>query len=274
MTPPGMRSAPARTLRALPTLLRIGVAETVAYRGEFLVWILTTTQPLIMLGLWTSVAREAPFRDYSSPRFVAYFLAILIARQLTGNWVAWQISEEVRSGAMAMRLLRPVHPFFAYAASHAAAIPFRSIVALPVAIALLISTGASALTTDPVQLALLVPSLALAWLATFALLFAIGALAFFLTQTMAIANMYFALFSLFSGYLMPLELLPGPIAAAAAWLPFRFMLSAPVELMTRSHTGRELAALLGGQLAWTAILLALALGLWRAGVKRFEAVGG
>jgi ABC-2 type transport system permease protein len=267
-------SATARTLRALPTLLRIGVAETVAYRAEFLVWILTTTQPLIMLGLWTSVAREAPFHDYSSSRFVAYFLAMLIVRQLTGNWVAWQISEEVRSGAMAMRLLRPVHPFFAYAASHAAAIPFRSIVALPVAFALLASTGASALTTDPVQLALLVPSLALAWLATFAMLFAIGALAFFLTQTMAIANLYFGLFSLFSGYLMPLELLPGPIARAAAWLPFRFMLSAPVELMIRSHTPGERADLLGGQLAWTAILLAMALGLWRAGVKRFEAVGG
>ena len=269
-----LRSAPARALRALPTLLRIGVAETVAYRAEFLVWILTTTQPLIMLGLWTSVAREAPFKDYSSDRFVAYFLATLIARQLTGNWVAWQISEEVRSGAMAMRLLRPVHPFLAYAASHAAAIPFRTFVALPVAFVLLASTGASSLTTDPAQLALLAPSLALAWLATFAMLFAIGALAFFLTQTMAIANLYFGLFSLFSGYLMPLELLPRPIAAVAAWLPFRFMLSAPVELMTRPHERAELVDLLGGQLAWTAILLTLALSLWRAGVKHFEAVGG
>jgi ABC-2 type transport system permease protein len=269
-----MRSAPSRTLRALPTLLRIGVAETVAYRAEFLVWILTTTQPLIMLGLWTSVAREAPFAHYSSADFVAYFLATLIVRQLTGNWVAWQMSEEVRSGAMAMRLLRPLHPFFAYAASHAAAIPFRSLIALPIAVVLLISSGASALSGDPVQLVLLVPSILLAWLITFALMFAIGALAFFLTQTMAIANLYFGLFSLFSGYLMPLDLLPRPLAVAAAWLPFRFMLSAPVELMTRSLDRAQLTVLLGGQLAWTAILLAGALVLWRAGVRRFEAVGG
>jgi ABC-2 type transport system permease protein len=269
-----MRSAPARTLRALPTLLRIGVAETVAYRAEFLVWILTTTQPLIMLGLWTRVAREAPFARYSSANFVAYFLACLIVRQLTGNWVAWQMSEEVRSGTMAMRLLRPLHPFFAYAASHAAAIPFRSIIALPVAFVLLASSGASVLSTDPVQLALLVPSLLLAWLITFALMFSIGALAFFLTQTMAITNLYFALFSLFSGYLMPIDLLPGPIAALAGWLPFRFMLSAPVELMTKSLDRTQLVHLLGGQLAWTAIFLAIAIALWRAGVKRFEAVGG
>src|SRR5215510_5862464 len=79
-TPP--RSAPSRALRALPTLLRIGVAETVAYRAEFLVWILTTTQPLIMMGLWTRVASEAPFNGFSAADFVAYFLASLIVRQL------------------------------------------------------------------------------------------------------------------------------------------------------------------------------------------------
>src|SRR5207237_7576695 len=109
---------------------------------------------------------------------------------------------------------------------------------------------------------------------TFAFLFSIGALAFFLTQTMAIANLYFALFSLFSGYLMPIDLLPGPIATLADWLPFRFMLSAPVELMTRSLDRVQPTHLLGRQLAWTAIMLATALALWRAGVKRFEAVGG
>jgi ABC-2 type transport system permease protein len=268
-----MTAAPWRTLRALPTLWRVGVAETLAYRAEFLVWILTTTQPLIMLGLWTSVARLRPFAHYSSAEFVAYFLATLIVRQLTGNWVAWQMSEDVRSGAMAMRLLRPIHPFFAYAVSHAAAIPFRSIIALPVALILLVSSGGSALTTDPLRLALAVPSIALAWLITFALLFAIGALAFFLTQTMAIANLYFALYSLFSGYLMPLELL-GPVAKIARWLPFRFMLSAPVELITRTQHRDDLVRLLGGQAAWAAITLAAALVLWRRGVRRFEAVGG
>ncbi|HEX8114016.1 MAG TPA: ABC-2 family transporter protein [Kofleriaceae bacterium] len=263
----------ARTLRALPTLLRIGVAETLAYRAEFLVWILTTTQPLIMMGLWTSVARLQAFAHYSSADFVAYFLSSLIVRQLTGNWVAWQISEEVRSGTMAMRLLRPIHPFVAYASSQAAAIPFRSIIAVPFALILLASSGSGALTTDPARLALIVPSIALAWLITFALQFAIGALAFFLTQTMAIVNLYFALYSLLSGYLMPLALL-GPVGELARWLPFRFMLSAPVELMTAAPDGDDPVQVLGAQAAWAAISLAGALVLWRRGVRRFEAVGG
>ena len=269
-----MKSQLSRTIHALPTLLRIGVAETVAYRAEFLVWILTTTQPLIMMGLFTRVAQDKPFHGYTPSDMVAYYLSTLIVRQMTGNWVAWQVMEEVRMGNMAMRLLRPIHPFFSYAASHVAAIPFRSLVVLPMAVILLLSSGASALSTDPVQLVLLVPSLALAWLLTFLILFTIGALAFFITQTFAIANLYFGMFGLLSGYLMPLDVMPRFIVRIAEYLPFRFMLAAPVEMMTRSLDADRIAYLLGGQLAWSALLLALALFVWRAGVRKFEAVGG
>jgi ABC-2 type transport system permease protein len=261
-----------RTLRAMPTLLRVGVAETVAYRAEFLVWILTTTQPLIMMGLWTAVARDAPFGGYTPQGFTAYFLATLIVRQLTGNWVAWQMSEEVRTGVMAMRLLRPIHPFFGLAASHIAAIPFRSAIALPLALILLATSGGS-LATDPLQLALLPVSLAFAWFLTFVVLFAIGTTSFWITQSFAIVNIYFGLFSLFSGYLMPLSLLPGPFATIAAYSPFRYMLSAPVQLMTQPLDHSQLVELLAGQAAWSFITLAIALWAWRAGVRKFEAVG-
>lgn len=264
----------SRAIRAMPTLLRVGVAETVAYRGEFLVWILTTTLPLVMLGLWTSVAREAPFRQFTSEDFVAYYLSNLIVRNLTGSWVAWQISEEIRMGSMSMRLLRPLHPFVALAASHLAAVPFRSIVALPIAVALLLSSGASSLSTEPLQLALLVPSLVLAWIITFAILFMLGSLAFWFTRAMAVLNFYFAAFMLFSGYLLPLELLPSWLAGIARWSPFRFMLSFPVELMTRELPGRDLAMLMLLQLGWTVVAVSGALWVWRLGVRRFEAVGG
>ncbi len=263
-----------RTLRAIPTLLRVGVAETLAYRAEFLIWILTTTLPLVMLALWTSVAEEAPFRQYTSADFVAYYLAGLIVRNLTGSWVAWQISEEIRLGAMSMRLLRPIHPFISFSVSHLAAVPFRTIVALPIAFVLLLSSGSTALATEPLQLVMLVPSLAMAWLITFSFLFALGTLGFLFTKTMALLNLYFGLFSLFSGYLMPIPLLPHVLREIAEVSPFRYMFSVPVELMTRTISTGELALLLAAQAAWAVITLATALCVWRRGLRRYEAVGG
>jgi len=268
-----VRSSITRTLRTLPTLLRVGVAETVAYRAEFLVWVLTTTLPLVMLGLWTSVADEAPFREFTSADFVAYYLSVLIVRNLTGSWVAWQISEEIRTGVMAMRLLRPVHPFIVFSASHLAAVLFRTVVSMPIAVILLFSSGASALSTEPLQLAMLVPSLALAWIVTFNVMFAIGAVGFFATKTMALLNMYFGLYSLFAGYLLPIELYPRWLRVLAEVSPFRAMLSAPVELMTVQLSSSDVARLLAGQLVWTIVTLVGAFWVWNRGVKRFEAVG-
>lgn len=269
-----MRLTFSRSLRALPTLLRVGVAETVAYRGELVVWMLTTTMPLIMLGLWTTVASEGPFRNFSSADFQAYYLAMMIVRNLTGTWVAWQIGDEIRLGTMAMRLLRPVHPVLAFATTHLAGIPFRTALAVPVAVVLLFSAGASSLPHDPVQLALVVPSLVLAWWIGFALMFALGSLAFWITKLNAISQLYFIVSNLFSGYLLPLQLLPRWIADVAELTPFASMLSTPVRMLTHELPGDELARMLGMQAGWAITSSALALAVWRLGVRRFESVGG
>jgi ABC-2 type transport system permease protein len=176
-----------------------------------------------------------------------------------------------------MRLLRPIHPFIAYATSHAAALPFRSLIALPIAVALLISSGASSITTEPAQLALLLPSILLAWLITFGIMFALGCCSFWLTQTFGIVNFYFGLWSLLSGYLMPMDIMQSKyplIADIARSLPFYYMLGAPVELMTKHLSSSELLTLIAWQLAWAVISVAAALVIWRRGVRHFEAVGG
>lgn len=266
-----------RTLRAFPTLWRVGVAETIAYRAEFLVWMLTTTIPLIMLALWTSVADEGPFQGYQSSDFVAYFLAVLIVRQLTSNWIAWQMFEDIRLGVLSMRLLRPIHPFAAYGISQAAALPFRSVIAVPVALILLASSGAHALTTSPLQLALMVPSLALAWVISFGINFAIGSIGFWVTQAFAIGGVYFTLYTLLSGYLMPLAIMGSkyPTLAKLTWAtPFPSMLAVPVRLLTRNLDATELARMLATQAGWAVGSILLAFAVWRRGLRHFEAVGG
>ena len=266
-----------RTLRAFPTLWRVGIAETVAYRAEFLVWMLTTTIPLIMLGLWTSVAAEGPFQNYSSADFVAYFLAVLIVRQLTSNWVAWQMFEDIRLGPMSMRLLRPIHPFWAYGISQAAALPFRSVIAVPVALLLLTSSGVHSLTTSPLQLVVIVPSIALAWVISFGINFGIGAVGFWATQAMAIGSVFFTLYTLLSGYMMPLDIMASkyPTVTAIAWAtPFPSMLAVPVRILTRNLGTIEVLRLLAMQTAWAAGCILGALAVWRRGLRHFEAVGG
>jgi viologen exporter family transport system permease protein len=263
------------TVRAMPTLFRVGIAETVAYRAEFIVWMLTTTQPLVMLGLWTSVAREKAFQDFGPEDFVAYYLATLLVRNLTGSWVVWQINDEVRRGVLSMRLLRPIHPFASYVATHLSAVPLRALIAMPVAILLLVTSAREALATDPGSLALLPAALVGAWFLTFFTMVMIGTMCFYIEKSMSLFEIYLGLFSLLSGYLLPLALMPGWVQQIAAVAPFRYMLSLPVEIITDAHHGdlATMARLVAIQWAYAALVVTAALALWRRGVRRFEAYG-
>ncbi|GAC1562052.1 MAG: ABC-2 family transporter protein [Polyangiales bacterium] len=263
-----------RVLRAFPTLLRIGFAEAVAYRAEMAVWILATTMPLVMLAFWSAVARDAPIGRFGEKEFVAYFLATFIVRQLTGSWAAWEINFEVRQGTMAMRLLRPIHPGFSYAAENLAAVPLRVVVAIPVAVIMLATIGGGHLPRDPVLWLIWCFAVLGAWAITFLSNLALGALAFYLDSSLKLVDAWTAATFVFSGYLIPIELFPRGLRALAEFLPFRYQIGFPVEVMVSAHAPREALVMLARQWAYVLVLFLVARATWSGGVRRYAAFGG
>ena len=263
-----------RALRALPTLLRIGFADAVAYRAELVVWLLSTNMALVMMALLTAVAREAPVGRFGERDFVAYYLATLVVRLLTGAWVVWEANMEIRQGTLAFRLLRPIHPLVHYAAENLAAVPLRGAIALPIAVLLLLTVGGERVTHDPVLWIVFAVAVAGAWLITFLAMAVIAALAFYVDSATSVAQIWFGLFTVLSGYIMPLEIFPRFIGEAARWLPFRYMLAFPVELVI-GLTPRPRALLeLGIQWLFVVVLALSARFAWRVGLKRYSAFGG
>lgn len=262
------------TLRAFPTLLRVGLSETVAYRAEMFVWILSTTMPLIMMALWTVVASEAPIGRFNQTNFVAYFLATFIVRQLTGAWAAWQMNFEVRTGTLAMRLLRPVHPLWHYAAENIAAMPLRLLVAIPVAAISLAVVGSGYLPRDPLMWVIWVFSILGGWLITFLANAIIGTLSFFIESSIKVMDVWLAAFFVFSGYLIPIDLFPPWLRTLSNWLPFRYQIGFPVELMTNGLIRTAALEMLARQWAFVFVIWAGCTWMWRRGVRNFAAYGG
>ena len=262
------------SVRATPALLRAGVAEAVAYRAEMLIWVLATTMPLVMLALWSSAAEGAPIGRYGERQFVAYFLATFIVRQLTGSWVFWDINFEIRNGTLGMRLLRPVHPLYAYAAEAIASLPMRLVVSIPVAAVALAVLGRAELTVDPLVWLLWLASMIGAWLITLFVNFVVGSAAFFLESSAKLMDAWGVFFFVLSGYLVPVDLLPHQLASVVDWLPFRYQIGLPVELMTHAHDRAEALALLAGQWVWVALGFTASALAWRRGIRRFASYGG
>jgi ABC-2 type transport system permease protein len=263
-----------RTLRAIPTLVRVGLAEAVAYRAEILVWLLSTTMPLVMLALMTAVARSGPIGRFGEADFTAYYLAALVVRLMTGAWVIWEVNSEIRQGTLAYRLLRPIHPLVAFACENVGAMPLRFATALPIALAALAVVGGGRVTHDPVLLAVFPVSIVGAWLMTFLAMSLIGALAFWTESSSSLFELWLGLFGVFSGYLVPLELFPRWLETAARFLPFRYMLAFPVEMAIGMTSRAAALGELAIQWSFVGALGLAAAAAWRAGVRRFAAYGG
>ena len=263
-----------RALNAIPTLVRVGLAEAVAYRAEMLVWLLSTTMPLVMLALMSAVAREGPLGRFGQADLTAYYLAALVVRLMTGAWVIWEVNFEIRQGTLAFRLLRPIHPLVAYAAENIGAMPLRLGAVLPIATIALLATGGERLSRDPLLLALFPVTLVGAWLITFLAMSVIGAIAFWVESSGSLFELWLGLFGVFSGYLVPLELFPRWLETVARFLPFRYMLAFPVEMVIGMTPRRAALAELAIQWAFVAVLAAAAWITWRAGLRRFAAYGG
>ena len=261
-------------VRAYPALLRVGFAGAVAYRAEFLIWMFSTNMPLVMLAIWSAVEREGPIAGYSQNGFTAYYLCTLLVRLLTGSWVVWELTMEIRQGTLALRLLRPIHPLIAYSAENLAAVPLRGVIAIPLAALLLAFAGRDSLSHDPLCWLMLPPAMLGAWLLTFLVMSFVGSLSFYVESAMSLFEAWLGLSAVLSGYLIPLDLFPEAIGRVARVLPFRFLLSFPVELLLGRLTPLHALGLLAVQWTYVAFAFLAVLAIWRAGMRRFGAYGG
>ncbi|MCL2012101.1 MAG: ABC-2 family transporter protein [Cystobacterineae bacterium] len=267
-----------RLLKMLPTLLRVGFSENIAYRAEMLVWVLSTTMPFVMMAMWRSVAEHFPMtggmgQPLGPLQMTHYFLAVFVVRQVVSAWAAWEMNFEIRHGTLSMRLLKPLSPLFSYAISGLTGLPLRLVVALPVLLIFFLLGGLRA--GAELRLLFLLPLALLGgWLIVLFANMAIGSLAVFSGSSIRMMEMWMAAFFVFSGYLFPLDLFPDWLAFVGDILPFRYQLGFPVQLLTLSLDMKEALLLLGKQWLWVMALGALTWVLWRRGLKRFEAFGG
>lgn len=259
-----------RTLVAWPTLLRVGWAGMLAYRAEMVIWILSATMPLVMLALWDAVAADGPLGRYGQAEFARYFTITVLVRQLTSCWVLWELNYAIRHGRLSTMLLKPAGALSTNLADTLAALPIRGLVLLPILGGLVWWRPEIAFSPDLGTVAAFVLSTLLALALNWAVQCCIGMLAFWFDQTQGVFAAWFAVWALFSGYLVPADLL-GDLSGVARWLPFYSGMGAPIDLLM--GTTQTPLATLGAQLGWIAAMAVLASLLWRRGLVRYGAFG-
>ena len=254
-------------------LFRRSVGIMLEYRVSMLIWMLTASFPLVMMAVWLTLAQDGPVGNYAPGDFVAYYLLALYVRMMTAVWVAWELDHDIRHGELAIKLLHPLNPIHDYVSFNLADKVLRFLLITPLILlaARLVPDVHLALT--PVNVILFFVALAFAWLLRYITDYTVGLLSFWLSQVTTLQEIIWMLLLLLGGTVAPIDLLPGWLAAIAKYLPFRFMLSFPVEIMLGRLSAYDLLTGLLVSLAWLALFQALHVLVWRRGIRAFSAYG-
>src|SRR5262245_29911743 len=210
-----------RLLRQFAAEYRAAWHLAIEYRMAVFIWMFSMVLPLIMLAGWLSIADGGPVGRFGRTDFIEYYVAAILVRNLTGVWVIWDMDSDIRHGEMSFKLLKPLNPIVHYIAQSLSAKPLRLAVLAPMVAIVAWSAPGVHFAARPWMLLLFFLSIAGTWAMLFFIQYTNGLLSFWITQTIGINDMWFGVFSLFSGYLIPLDLFPPLLRNALYALPFR-----------------------------------------------------
>jgi ABC-2 type transport system permease protein len=245
------------------------------YRASLVIWMIGhVLEPLVYLIVWSIVSNTSggSVGDYTTREFAGYFILLMLVNHVSYTWIMYEFEYRVREGILSFALLKPVHPIHSDIADNVSSklitLPFMLFIAAGLAVIFHPSVSPA-----PWAIAACIPVLLLAFLVRFLLEWTLAQAAFWTTRVSAINQIYFVLMLFLSGQIAPLRLFPSPIQAVASLLPFRWIISFPVELLLGRLTPVEVLTGLGAQAIWLVISFILVRIVWRAGVRIYSAVG-
>ncbi len=264
-----------RVLSKVIALLKIYIADSLAYRASAFIWMLTdVVHCLVMPLVWLSAynGREA-IGGYNPGEMVTYYVAMAFVSNFVISHLMWDLAWEIKEGVLSQWLLRPMPIVWMLFARNLSWRALRMVLFVPVAgLALLYYSSFTTLSGLNLGWAFWL-SVLLGHLVSFWVAYALACLAFWLQEVQSVFSVYYAPMLLLSGWVAPIGLMPGWLQALAVVMPFRYTTAVPVEIAVGKLTGEAMLFQMGIQLLWIGVASVLATILWRLGIRQYSGVG-
>jgi ABC-2 type transport system permease protein len=250
-------------------ILRMKYVEMFAYQLSTMVWMFgTMVQPLITMMVWINIFPE------QGDSFILYFASLIMVERMTSAWDVWEMDRQIREGTFSYQIVRPFHPIHWAIAENITFKGLFLVVLLPCWIALSFFIPSLQIQLSAGQWGLFLVALLLGAMIRFAFSYMFGLLGFWMTKVTALYAMFETVSLFISGRIAPFSLLPPIVQQISIILPYRYMIGFPIEILTGAYDPHTLLIGFMGAFIW-AILLIGAIGwLWKAGLKKNQAVGG
>ena len=269
ISPPHTRIARAGLV--VVALLRAELQAAAAYRAQLILGIFGWVVPLAFMVLWTGAAGREGVQQIGAGQFTTYFAVVLVTTNISFTApLVYGLSRLVHSGELSARLLRPHHPLLSIIARGISQVLY-SLLPMGIIVPAIVVLGDGALTDRSDQL-ILAPFIGIVGLVGAGYIAALVAtLAFWMTKASGAQSLLYGLEWIAGGVIGPVLLLPGNLPDILRHQPLWYAVGAPAEMVSGiSDLGMGVVF---EAFAWVVALHVVFGGVWRRGLRRYEAVG-
>lgn len=252
------------------TILLAHYAHMLEYRAEIVLWALSNSLPIILMGVWIKASQTGNF-GLNTQDFARYFFSVFLVRQFTTIWVIWEFEREVVEGKLSFRLLQPIDPVWHHVARHVAEKMTRIPVIFLFCGLFFVLYPQAFWLPKVTNILLSATAIALAFILRFAIQYTFAMLAFWTEKASAIQQFWFLFYIFLSGAIAPLEVFPPGVRQVVEYTPFPYMMHFPAALLVGLPVdfAKSILIIIG----WTVLFIVVNRWLWRLGLKQYSGMG-
>lgn len=227
------------------------------------------------MAIWTSVANGRDL-SLSKDELVVYFLLVYQVGIVTSAWGSLFIIRSIREGRFSTYLIKPFSLLHDYGSNNISEKTFKLVVSTISITGLwyfFFSTDSYHLNLDAYRVMLFLVSLIIAGMIAFITDVIIGLTTFWVYNADFVRDIYFLFRTFLTGAMIPIVFLPVFLQEWSVFMPFRYMLSFPIEILMGKATGSDLLFGLSMQFFWALILYSVYKLIYWRGTKLYQGYG-
>lgn len=267
-------------------ILKMALAERVAYRGDFAIGTLMRFLPIVtQIFLWWAIfqsldpesPKTATLSGYTFQDMVAYYLLTMVGRAFSSMpGLSSSIALKVRDGEIKKFLVQPIDLLsFIFWSRVAHKLAYYTVATLPFALVFFLCRDYFIRGwPEPEILFAFAGSLVFSFALGFYLETCIGLVGFWMLEVSSLLFVYMLFQFFLSGHMFPLDILPEPYATIVGYLPIKYLAYFPAAVFLGKVTGTALAIDMAMLIGWTLFFFVLSRVLYSAGLKRYSGFGG
>lgn len=259
-------------------VFHLSLETAMEYRADFFLSLISTVFPIILqLYLWTAIysAPAEVNNGYTYEQMILYALLAGLTAKLTASGFEHEINQDIKDGGLNKYIVRPVNYFlYRLTAFIGGKIPAACILAVIMAVMLSFAGHLIGYQIELIRVIGYVISLVLAILLNFVIYFTIAMLGFWITEISKMFGTIQIVLLVISGGVFPLDIFGTGIQKLTLYLPFKYTTQFPVDILNGKLLWPQVLDGFQFQAGWIVLFLLLSYSLWKAGLKRYVAVGG